>query len=94
MTHDTRTHCPHEQFRADVKVARLLDSGKFMAEIAIRCVDCNEPFRFIGVPAGIAWDHPCCSIDGLEMNAPIEPEMEKALHDSASYQMPEIPKRH
>lgn len=86
--------CPHEQFHADVKVARLLDSGKFMAEVRICCVECSEPFRFIGIPAGISFDYPAVSIDGLELNAPIEPEIEKQLFGSASYQMPKIEKRH
>jgi hypothetical protein len=36
--------CAHEQFAAAVNVHRLLDSGKFMAEVNVRCVDCDEPF--------------------------------------------------
>lgn len=86
--------CPHENFYATVNVARMLDTGKFIADIKIHCVECEEPFRFLGVPAGIAWDHPACSIDGLELHAPIEPELEKRLHATASFQMPDIPARH
>ena len=32
------------------------------------------------------------SIDGLELNVPIEPQGEPALYTSARYEMPKIPK--
>lgn len=86
--------CQHEHFHADVKIARLSDSGKFMAEIVVSCTECSEPFRFVGIPAGLSFDGPRVSIDGLMLNAPIEPEIEKQLFATASYQMPEIVKRH
>jgi len=86
--------CPHPNFFASVNIARLEDSGKFVADIRIKCTACEEPFRFVGVAAGLRFDGPTCSIDGTELHAPIEPELEKMLHAQASYQMPEIPKRH
>ena len=86
--------CMHENFRTDVRVVRLEDSGRFVAEIAIRCTDCDGPFRFIGLQAGMRFDGPTVSIDELELHAPIEPEGEKRLQASASYQMPAIPTRH
>jgi hypothetical protein len=86
--------CAHEQFAAAVNVHRLLDSGKFMAEVNVRCVDCDEPFRFIGLPAGINFEHPTVSIDGLTLHAPIEPEVEKRLMTAATFHMPAIPPRH
>ena len=54
--------CTHESFRVDAKIARVLDVGKFVAEIQIRCQDCGEPFRFVGVPAGLSYAQPSCSI--------------------------------
>lgn len=86
--------CTHPNFFANVKVCRLEDSGKFIAEVRIHCTDCNEPFRFVGVTAGLRFDAPTVSIDGLELHAPIEPELEKMLFAQATYQMPEIPRRH
>lgn len=77
--------CSHGAFRADVNVARVEDVAKFVAEIRIRCLVCDEPFRFVGVPAGMSYGQPMCSIDGLELLAPIEPEIEKRLHDRATY---------
>lgn len=85
--------CRHEEFYTAVKVARILDVGKFVAEISIKCVECGEPFRFVGVPAGLAYDRPHCSIDGLELHAPIEPEIEKRLHDRATFQFTAPPTR-
>ena len=91
---EVKPDCAHENFRADVAVGRFIDTGKFMADIKVYCVACGEPFRFLGVPAGIAWDRPAASIDGLELHAPIEPEGEKRLMDRATYHMPSIPARH
>lgn len=88
------SECAHENFHAMIKVARLEDSGKFCAEITIHCIDCNEPFRFLGVPAGLNFRAPTCSIDDLELFAPIEPQGTPRLQAKASYEMPDIPTRH
>jgi hypothetical protein len=86
--------CTHPGHAVACAIARLEDSGKFMAEIRIVCVECREPFRFVGVPAGLRFDGPAVSVDGLELRAPIEPEIEKSLQAGASFQMPHIPTRH
>lgn len=86
--------CQHEQFTAQVDVQRLLDSGKFCADIRVKCIECGSPFRFVGCAAGLRFDRPMVSIDEIELHAPIEPEGEKRLQAGASYQMPEIPQRH
>lgn len=44
--------CAHEDFATEVRVGRMLDTGKFIAEIHIHCTQCHEPFRFLGVSAG------------------------------------------
>lgn len=90
----TPEDCPHEKFAAQVNVGRMLDSGKFMADITINCVDCGSPFRFVGLSAGVDFARPMVSIDDLELHAPIEPEGEKRLQDSATFVMPKIPQRH
>lgn len=86
--------CIHEDFLATVNVGRILDVGKFVADIAISCKVCGEPFRFVGVAAGLSYDRPLVSIDGLELHAPIEPEIEKRLHDRATYQHIAPPAKH
>lgn len=86
--------CGHETFEARVDVNRFEDTGKFMAEVTIRCVTCGERMRFLGLKAGIAWNHPMVSIDETTLHAPIEPEGAPRLQAGASFEMPVIPKRH
>jgi hypothetical protein len=95
---DTRTlipkdKCQHLNFTAQVAVARVEDIGAFVAEIQVRCVECDEPFRFKGVGAGFSYDRPTVAIDGLTLHAPIEAQGEPALHSSASYEVPRVPSR-
>lgn len=80
--------CQHLEFAAAVGVARLEDSGRFMCELRVCCVDCREPFRFKGIPPGLSFDRPTVSIDGLEAHLPIEPEGDRRLFSSASFEMP------
>lgn len=82
--------CAHEQFGAEVDVHRLEDSGKFIADVRVKCVQCGEPFRFIGLSAGISFDQPTVSIDETELRAPIEPEGDKRLQTRALFQMPQV----
>ena len=70
--------CPHENFEAWTAVGRLQPSegqpvNAYTAEIRINCADCGEPFRFIGVQAGLRGDRPMCSVDETELRAPIRP---------------------
>lgn len=71
--------CAHEDFAAFVEVARIAASDDdptivgFAAEVRIHCVQCDEPFRFIGVPAGMLPNRPTCSVDEAELRAPIRP---------------------
>jgi hypothetical protein len=72
--------CPHENFSASVEVSRLSDSEEpgaaitgYAADIKVWCDDCGEPFRWIGVQAGLNPQRPMCSVDETEMRAPIRP---------------------
>lgn len=68
------TTCSHLQFDAAVKIARLEDSGGFMAEIRIKCRECGKPFQFLGLEPGLDLQGARISIDGLEANIAIAPE--------------------
>lgn len=68
------TVCKHINFRAQVNVVRLEDSGRFMAEITINCAECGKPFQFRGLQAGLDTDGARVSLDGLEANIAICPE--------------------
>lgn len=70
--------CPHENFEATVGVHRLTDGDDgpvtgYTAEIRVRCLDCDEPFRWIGVPAGLSPREPRVSVDETELRAPLRP---------------------
>jgi hypothetical protein len=72
--------CPHEGFAADVAVNRLTASDEpgapvtaYIADIRVACADCGEPFRWIGVQAGVTGGKPMCSVDETELHAPIRP---------------------
>lgn len=81
--------CQHaDEFGVTVTVTRMEDTGRFTADIKVRCASCGEPFRFLGVPPGIRWDRPTCSIDGLELHVPIEPEGEPRMFAGATFAMP------
>ena len=85
--------CTHEQFGAVVNVYRMLDTGTFMADVSIKCATCDVPMRFVGVPAGVNFERPMCSITGDELHAPIEPAYVTELHKTASFTMPKPPTR-
>jgi hypothetical protein len=85
--------CTHPKFAAECDVNRFEDTGLFSVDVRIRCVECNEPFRFIGLPAGILQKNPTVSIDGLELHAPIEPQGIPQLARRATFQMPKIPEK-
>jgi hypothetical protein len=66
--------CEHKNFRAEVDVNRLEDSGGFAADIRIRCAECDLPFVFGGVECGFSFQKPMCSMSGQELHAPIAPK--------------------
>jgi hypothetical protein len=45
----------------------------FSASVFVRCTDCDERFRWIGVPAGLSPHRPMCSVDETELRAPLRP---------------------
>lgn len=66
--------CEHKEFHAKVNVIRFEDSGRFMAEITVRCSQCGEPFQFLGLEVGLHVDGARVSVDGLEANIAICPK--------------------
>lgn len=83
--------CEHKDFNASVRVNRLEDTGRFSADVRIQCAECEEPFRFLGVPAGSSPYQPTVSIDGLDLRAPIEPQGTPQLQSHAAFVMPPLP---
>lgn len=67
------TMCEHHNFDAAVRVGRIEDKGRFMAEIRITCRDCGTPMQFVGLEPGFNFDGATVSLDGLEANIGIHP---------------------
>ena len=68
--------CKHEGFEAKVDVDRLVDTGRFMADIKIWCTQCEIPMRFIGLPAGLDINGAAVSVDATEARMAIAPKGE------------------
>lgn len=79
--------CKHKDFEAKVSVNRIEDVGAFIADLVVSCKECELPFRFIGCGAGTSYEKPTVSVDGLELHAPIEPEIEKKFATEAVFQV-------
>lgn len=68
--------CPHESFNASVDVNRLVDSGRFSADVRISCAQCGVPMRFIGLPGGLDLNGASVSADATEARLAIAPKGE------------------
>jgi hypothetical protein len=75
---NNKATCQHHAFSSAVRIARLEDSGRFMAEIRITCSERGTPFQFKGLPPGLNLNGATVSIDGLEANIAIAPD-DKAM---------------
>lgn len=70
--------CEHVNFDAIVKVIRLQDSEEgpvvgFTAEVNVNCVECEEPFVWIGCNPGLSPRGPRVSVDRRELRVPLKP---------------------
>jgi hypothetical protein len=65
--------CIHPDFHATVTVNRIEDSGQFLAELKIHCLQCGLPFQFLGLPLGLDMRGAMMSIDGREARLAIAP---------------------
>lgn len=83
--------CKHLNFNAQVRVARLEDSGRFNVEIVIACKDCGLPFEFQGLQPGLNLNGATVSIDGLEARLAIIPQgsrpnpLQQMVHGSEAF---------
>ena len=72
--------CKHENFHAVVAVNRMMknegdsEPAGYLCEITVRCVTCDTPFEFIGLPCGAMFDQPCVDPSAQELRAPIRPK--------------------
>jgi len=59
------------EFSAEVDVNRLEDVGRFTADVRVKCSQCGEPFRFLGLPCGLDLTGASVSVDGTEAHLAI-----------------------
>lgn len=60
-------------FEAQVDVNRIEDTGRFSADVRIKCAECGKPMRFIGLPMGLDMNGAAVSPDGTEGRFAIHP---------------------
>lgn len=65
--------CKHVTFEANVTVNRLEDTGRFSADVTIKCADCGVNMRFLGLPLGLDLNSAAVSFDGTEARLAIAP---------------------
>lgn len=65
--------CKHESFAAEVDVNRLETSGRFSADVRIKCADCGHPMKFLGLPMGLDLNGAAVSANGQEARLAIHP---------------------
>jgi hypothetical protein len=70
------SECEHKEFVCSVAVNRMEDIGRFMADVKVSCKQCSEPFRFVGLQAGMDVDGVTVSPDGLTATLAVAPKDE------------------
>lgn len=69
-----RPRCKHRNFRADVNVGIIEDTGRYMADVRVQCAECGLPFQFLGLEPGLDMSGARVSVDGLEARMAICPQ--------------------
>ena len=73
----TDINCKHEEFRIDLTMNYLEDIEARNADIKIRCIQCDRPFCFLGVPFGLSLQGAACSVDRTELRIAVVPQGEE-----------------
>lgn len=71
---DKKKMCEHKEFKSSGKINRFADRTEMLAEIRIRCAECDESVQFLGLPAGLALRGAAVSPDGIEARLAIIPK--------------------
>lgn len=64
-------NCEHNDFEANVDVHKVYEDGSegilcYIAEISIKCKECNKNFKFKGLPKGLNFNGSTVSASGYE----------------------------
>lgn len=79
--------CEHRNYRAQVNVTNLEDTGARLAEITIKCDNCGLPFEFVGLPVGCEFYRPTTDLSAQILTAPIVPEGAKQVDGLIGYSL-------
>ncbi len=64
--------CPHEEFSANVAVARIIDASVWYADLTLCCAACGQKMEFIGFPMGLSPGEPMTDVTGTELRIPFK----------------------
>lgn len=65
--------CEHTSFQTEATINRLEDSRQFNMDVKVKCLDCGEPFMFLGLPMGLDLQGAAVSPDYTEARLAIAP---------------------
>lgn len=69
--------CPHVNITGNIEIQALTDSNDdvegYSTSIRVWCVDCDEPFVWMGLEPGLSPLRPMCDVSGEQLNAPLRP---------------------
>lgn len=69
--------CGHTAFTANVDIVRLTNDGGtltgFQADVTVKCLECETPFVWLGVPGGLNLDGVAVGVDGQQLRAACAP---------------------
>lgn len=71
--------CKHDNFMCNCEVNRLSSTeggpiNRYTLDVRVKCVTCDTPFRFIGLPAGVDLNGAATSMDACEGRFAIAPK--------------------
>ena len=69
--------CDHPDFIANVAVNRITDGAVWYADLMIKCADCGQQMRFLGMPMGLSPTGPMCDPTETEARLPFAPYSEE-----------------
>jgi len=81
--------CDHANLHVDAHVNRQISNkSSFSVDLMVKCKDCGQPFKFMGMKNVLSRYVPSVSEDGLEARIPIAPAVESVEQAGGQDKMP------
>lgn len=72
-----KANCQHDRIKTESKLTRLTDENgnttEYRLDLSVTCLDCHQPFQFIGLNAGYSPDEPTVDFQGITLSCPVKP---------------------